>query len=170
MLRIHGYLQRYSFINYGVFSRQNPMHGKMPFKVVVVGSGVSGLMAARQLTYFGLDVSILEARVCDYVSGVSVLLGVLQCVRRVCVCVCVTFQDRIGGRIHTFKSGPYVADLGAMVITGLGGNPLSVLKKQLGLRMSKIHRRCPLYFTTGASLHMQHCAFCTVLVHVSLCR
>lgn len=29
-------------------------------------------------------------------------------------------QDRIGGRIHTFKSGPYVADLGAMVITGLG--------------------------------------------------
>ena len=29
-------------------------------------------------------------------------------------------QDRIGGRIHTFKSGHYVADLGAMVITGLG--------------------------------------------------
>ena len=29
-------------------------------------------------------------------------------------------QDRIGGRIHTFKSGPFVADLGAMVITGLG--------------------------------------------------
>lgn len=63
VLRIHGYLQRYGFINYGVFSRQNPMHGKMPFKVVVVGGGVSGLMAARQLTYFGLDVSILEARV-----------------------------------------------------------------------------------------------------------
>ena len=42
-----------------------------------------------------------------------------------------------------------MADLGAMVITGLGGNPLSVLKRQLGLRMSKIHRRCPLYFTTG---------------------
>ena len=60
-----------------------------------------------------------------------------------------SFQDRIGGRIHTFKSGSYVADLGAMVITGLGGNPLSVLKKQLGLQMSKIHRRCPLYFTTG---------------------
>ena len=29
-------------------------------------------------------------------------------------------QDRIGGRIHTFRSGPYVADLGAMVVTGLG--------------------------------------------------
>ena len=37
--------------------------GKMPFKVVVVGGGVSGLMAARQLSYFGLDVTIIEARV-----------------------------------------------------------------------------------------------------------
>ena len=61
----------------------------------------------------------------------------------------LSVQDRMGGRIHTFKSGPYVADLGAMVITGLGGNPLSVLKKQLSLQMTKIHRRCPLYFTTG---------------------
>ena len=66
----------------------------------------------------------------------------------------------------------HVSDLGAMVITGLGqcprlgrgcasarwycktlpptgGNPLAVLKKQLGLKMSKIKRRCPLYFTTG---------------------
>ena len=74
-------------------------------------------MAARQLQYFGLDVTIIEARV-----GGSAL----------CVCVCTLchnsalnvawppLQDRIGGRIHTFKSGPYVADLGAMVITGLG--------------------------------------------------
>lgn len=61
----------------------------------------------------------------------------------------LSIQDRIGGRIHTFRTGPYVADLGAMVITGLGGNPLSVLKRQIELKMSKIKRRCPLYFTTG---------------------
>ena len=42
-----------------------------------------------------------------------------------------------------------MADLGAMVITGLGGNPLSVLRTQTGLKMAKIKRRCPLYFTTG---------------------
>ena len=61
-------------------------------------------------------------------------------------------QDRIGGRVHTFRSGQYIADLGAMVITGLGGNPLAILKRQMDLKMSKIKRRCPLYFTTG----MQH--------------
>ena len=60
-------------------------------------------------------------------------------------------QDRIGGRVHTFRSGPYVADLGAMVITGLGGTPLSILKRHMELKMSKIKRRCPLYFTTGMS-------------------
>lgn len=30
------------------------------------------------------------------------------------------FQDRVGGRIATFRKGNYVADLGAMVVTGLG--------------------------------------------------
>lgn len=35
----------------------------MPFKVVVIGGGVSGLMSARQLSYFGLDVTVIEARV-----------------------------------------------------------------------------------------------------------
>lgn len=119
LLRIHGYLQRYGYINFGIFNRFNPMHGKMPFKVVVVGAGVSGLMATRQLYNFGLDVTVVEAR------------------------------DRIGGRVHTFRKGPFIADLGAMVVTGLGGNPLAVIKKQLGLKMSKIKRRCPLYFTTG---------------------
>lgn len=29
-------------------------------------------------------------------------------------------KNRVGGRIDTFSSGNWVADLGAMVITGLG--------------------------------------------------
>ena len=40
--------------------------GKMPFKVVVLGAGVSGLMAARQLAYFGLEVIVVEARVSNF--------------------------------------------------------------------------------------------------------
>ena len=63
----------------------------------------------------------------------------------------IFIQNRIGGRVHTFRSGPYTADLGAMVITGLGGNPLAILKRQMDLKMSKIKRRCPLYFTTGVN-------------------
>lgn len=39
----------------------------MPFKVLVIGAGVSGLVAARQLSYFGLDVTIIEARVRPFI-------------------------------------------------------------------------------------------------------
>ena len=28
VLRVHGYLQRYGFINFGMINRVNPMHGK----------------------------------------------------------------------------------------------------------------------------------------------
>lgn len=58
--------------------------GKMPFKVVVVGAGVSGLMAARQLYNFGLDVTVVEARVCvlcvwGWVGGCGYVCGGVVC-------------------------------------------------------------------------------------------
>ena len=55
----------------------------------------------------------------------------------------------VGGRVCTFKEGAHVADLGAMVVTGLGGNPLAVLVKQLNLELMPIKQDCPLYEFTG---------------------
>jgi lysine-specific histone demethylase 1 len=46
----------------------------------------------------------------------------------------------------------YVADLGAMVVTGLGGNPVSVFNKQLFMELTKIKQKCPLYDNNGKAV------------------
>ena len=61
----------------------------------------------------------------------------------------VSKKDRIGGRIATFRKGQYVADLGAMVVTGLGGNPIAILSKQISMDLTKIKQKCPLYDNSG---------------------
>ena len=46
-------------------------------------------------------------------------------------------QDRVGGRIATFRKNNYVADLGAMVVTGLG----NIHSLYICTRFSAIRRR-----------------------------
>ena len=101
--RIHAFLERHGYINFGIYKRVAPPApaGPTKGKVMVIGAGIAGLTAAQQLKSFGMEVVVLEAR------------------------------DRVGGRIATFRKGPYIADLGAMVVTGLGGNPITVLSKQV---------------------------------------
>ncbi|MFN8192891.1 MAG: NAD(P)/FAD-dependent oxidoreductase [Nocardioidaceae bacterium] len=76
-------------------------------RVVVVGAGVAGLAAARDLARAGCDVTVLEAR------------------------------SRIGGRVHTWRSWPDVPlDLGASWIHGwAAGNPVTALARRAGARL-----------------------------------
>ncbi|KAF7990616.1 hypothetical protein HCN44_000421 [Aphidius gifuensis] len=120
--RIHAYLERYGFINFGVFKRLKPIPSKKVGKVIVIGAGIAGLAAAQQLQQFGLEVVVLEAR------------------------------DRVGGRIATFRKSSYIADLGAMVVTGLGGNPVTTLSKQINMELHKIRQKCPLYESDGQTV------------------
>ena len=66
-----------------------------PERVIVVGAGVAGLMAARTLQSHGRAVIVIDAR------------------------------DRIGGRVWTADLGGTPVDLGAQWIEGINGNPVA---------------------------------------------
>ncbi|XP_072390356.1 lysine-specific histone demethylase 1A [Diabrotica undecimpunctata] len=120
--RVHAFLERNGFINYGIFKRLKPIPSKKYGKVIVIGAGIAGLAAAQQLQQFGLEVIVLESR------------------------------DRVGGRIATFRKGNYIADIGAMVVTGLGGNPITTLSKQIDMELHRIRQKCPLYQSNGVTV------------------
>ena len=72
-------------------------------QIIVVGAGIAGLAAARQLADAGFAVSVIEGR------------------------------DRIGGRLHTDDSIGVPVELGAGWIHGDDGNPLLDLAERAGL-------------------------------------
>ncbi|EEF28674.1 Flavin-containing amine oxidase domain-containing protein, putative [Ricinus communis] len=114
------------YINFGLLSSHaNPMPELMNDKsVIIVGAGLAGLSAARQLMSFGFKVVVLEGR------------------------------NRPGGRVYTQKMGKKgqfaAVDLGGSVITGMHANPLGVLARQLSIPLHKVRDNCPLYKPDGA--------------------
>ena len=71
--------------------------------VVVIGAGISGLVAAQLLTAAGIEVVVLEGR------------------------------ERVGGRMHTLDLAGARVDVGAAWIHGASGNPVAKLSAGLGL-------------------------------------
>uniref|UniRef100_A0AAF5Q306 SWIRM domain-containing protein n=3 Tax=Wuchereria bancrofti TaxID=6293 RepID=A0AAF5Q306_WUCBA len=128
--RIYEFLQRFGYINVGIFNRISPSPKMHPRRVIIIGAGIAGIIAARQLKFFGLDAIILEAR------------------------------SRIGGRISTYikpltdtTSMEIVAELGASFIYGAFGNPLMTLCKQFEVRCLPVCLdQCPVYDPTGKAI------------------
>lgn len=84
---------------------QTPIRAASHKKITVIGAGLAGLAAARQLQQMGHEVLVLEAR------------------------------DRLGGRIWTSQQwSDLPLDLGASWIHGTEGNPLTALADKLGAK------------------------------------
>lgn len=113
------------YINFGVssaFTSHIPEEASEG-SVVIIGAGLAGLAAARQLLSFGFKVIVLEGR------------------------------NRPGGRVYTQKMGEKgqfaAVELGGSVITGIHANPLGVLARQLSIPLHKVRDKCPLYKPGG---------------------
>ncbi|CAN1747558.1 Protein FLOWERING LOCUS D [Linum perenne] len=126
----YNYLVSRGYINFGV---SQAIKEKIPSefskgRVIIVGAGLAGLAAAKQLMRLGFKITVLEGR------------------------------KRPGGRVYTKKMEldgggankvSASADLGGSVLTGTLGNPLGILAKQLGHTLHKVRDKCPLYRTDG---------------------
>ncbi|KAG9451478.1 hypothetical protein H6P81_011443 [Aristolochia fimbriata] len=123
-LMLHGY------INFGLAPSIKEVNWDVPTRatVVIVGAGFAGLGAARHLRALGFKVVIVEGR------------------------------TRPGGRVLTRKmegDGVVAAvDLGGSVLTGINGNPLGVLARQLGFPLHKVRDKCPLYLPSGKAVDL----------------
>ncbi|XP_015089159.1 lysine-specific histone demethylase 1 homolog 1 [Solanum pennellii] len=128
------FLLHHGYINFGVAPaikevKFKPPEGASKGNVIVIGAGLSGLVAARQLISLGLKVVVLEGR------------------------------GRPGGRVRSKKmtggqNGVVAAaDLGGSVLTGINGNPLGVLARQLGVPLHKVRDICPLYLPNGRTVN-----------------
>ncbi|KAL6912108.1 hypothetical protein ACP4OV_000913 [Aristida adscensionis] len=129
----HSFLSDHAYINFGLAPAVLNLPPRPPPSfpapsVLIVGAGLAGLAAARHLILLGFKVAIIEGR------------------------------HRPGGRVFTktmhSSAAEYpdivaAADLGGSVLTGINGNPLGVIARQLGFPLHKVRDKCPLYLPDG---------------------
>jgi hypothetical protein len=121
------YLNQRSYINYG-FLKTTPAstptylkqkESNSKWKILIVGAGMAGLALAHRLHQWGYSVTLIEGR------------------------------DRLGGRVLTKQFGDVRIDLGASVVTGTVGNPLTPLFKQLEMSLYPLRSTCRIYDRNG---------------------
>ncbi|KAG1354995.1 lysine-specific histone demethylase 1 [Cocos nucifera] len=127
----YNFLVSHGYVNFGIAPAIKEKIPAEPTKptVIIIGAGLAGLAAARQLMIFGFKVVVLEGR------------------------------KRCGGRVYTKRlegSNKFAAaELGGSVLTGTLGNPLGIIAKQLGSTLHKIRDKCPLYRPDGKPVEQE---------------
>ncbi|RCN42581.1 hypothetical protein ANCCAN_11442 [Ancylostoma caninum] len=112
--KIYDYLNVKSIVNIGLISVPTPVEtrSKRSPNVLIIGAGISGLAAARQLRALGTKVTILEAK------------------------------DVLGGRMQDDLKLGIPVGCGAQLITGMMNNPIVVMCHQANIAYRPLHREC----------------------------
>jgi len=168
---IHEFLSCHGHINVGVFAPKTPTlmsnsstatagsedggagveGGKgEAYDVIVVGGGIAGLAAASQLKRRGHKVVVLEAQ--SFIGGRARAGGwnnrdEFLTSRQKSLKKKKTAEPPADHRPHeegTDGGASTALDFGAMIITGIWGNPIAMLCRQLGIKMQQIKNACPL--------------------------
>ena len=101
---------------------QEPIGLPQEDSIIIIGAGISGLAAAKELSRYKMKVMVLEAR------------------------------DRVGGRIHTDRSWKAPIDLGASWIHGVRKNPISQLVRKFNLKTKETDYEAQEIYDNGKAL------------------